>query len=71
MSYVFCAKEAAIPIKSYSPEIMVIPFYDDEFVEKDGEETGSIPEEKCTTTDYVGEEYIMKALKKIKTTLSR
>ena len=50
---------------------MVIPFYDDEFVEKDGEETGSIPEEKCTTTDYVGEEYIMKALKKIKTTLSR
>ena len=29
LSYVFCAKQAAIPIKSYSPELMVTPWYDD------------------------------------------
>jgi ATP-dependent NAD(P)H-hydrate dehydratase len=28
LSFVFCAKQAAIPIKSYSPELMVTPFYD-------------------------------------------
>lgn len=28
LSYVFCEKSAAIAIKSYSPEIMVTPFYD-------------------------------------------
>lgn len=27
LAYVYCAVEAAIPIKSYSPELMVIPFY--------------------------------------------
>lgn len=27
LSYVYCAEEAAIPIKSYSPELMVTPFY--------------------------------------------
>ena len=27
--FVFCAKEAAIPIKSYSPELMVTPFYEE------------------------------------------
>lgn len=30
LSYVFCAKQAAIPIKSYSPELMVTPWYDDD-----------------------------------------
>jgi ATP-dependent NAD(P)H-hydrate dehydratase len=29
LSYVFCSQEAAAPIKSYSPELMVTPFYDD------------------------------------------
>lgn len=32
LSFVFCAKEAAIPIKSYSPELMVTPFYEEETV---------------------------------------
>ena len=27
LAFVFCAKEAAIPIKTYSPELMVTPFY--------------------------------------------
>ena len=27
--FIFCAKEAAIPIKSYSPELMVTPFYEE------------------------------------------
>lgn len=29
LSYVFCSKFASSPIKSYSPEAMVTPFYDD------------------------------------------
>ena len=32
LSYVFCAKQAAIPIKSYSPELMVTSFYDDDAI---------------------------------------
>ena len=27
LAFVYCAKEATIPIKSYSPELMVTPFY--------------------------------------------
>jgi hypothetical protein len=27
LAFVFCAEEAAIPIKSYSPELMVAPVY--------------------------------------------
>ena len=27
LSFVFCAEAATIPIKSYSPEVMVVPFY--------------------------------------------
>ena len=27
LAYVFCAQEAALPIKSYSPELMVAPVY--------------------------------------------
>lgn len=40
LSFVFCAEEAAIPIKTYSPELMVAPVYSaKEFEElKDGEE---------------------------------
>lgn len=30
LSFVFCAKEATIPIKSYSPELMVAAFYSEE-----------------------------------------
>jgi len=29
LSWVYCSQEAAIPIKSYSPELMVTPFYED------------------------------------------
>lgn len=29
LAYIFCAYEASIPIKSYSPELMVTPFYED------------------------------------------
>ncbi|XKL67931.1 hypothetical protein PGB90_003422 [Kerria lacca] len=30
LSYIFCMKDAAIPIKSYSPELIVLPFLDAE-----------------------------------------
>lgn len=30
LSYIFCMKDAAGPIKSYSPELIVLPFLDDE-----------------------------------------
>ena len=33
LSFVFCAKQAAGPIKSYSPELMVFPFYDADLLE--------------------------------------
>lgn len=29
LSWVYCSKSASLPIKSYSPELMVTPFYDD------------------------------------------
>lgn len=29
LSWVYCSQEAAVPIKSYSPELMVTPFYED------------------------------------------
>jgi ATP-dependent NAD(P)H-hydrate dehydratase len=32
LAYIFCAKEASIPIKSYSPELVVTPFYDSEVI---------------------------------------
>jgi ATP-dependent NAD(P)H-hydrate dehydratase len=38
LCYIFCAKQAAIPIKSYSPDAMVTPFYDaDDSAEVSGE----------------------------------
>lgn len=39
LSYVFCSKQAAGPIKSYSPEAMVTPFYDDELFSTDKDVT--------------------------------
>ena len=35
--FVFCAKEALIPIKSYSPEFMVTELYDGSKLEKNDE----------------------------------
>jgi hypothetical protein len=32
LSWIFCSQESAIPIKSYSPELMVTPFYKDELL---------------------------------------
>lgn len=29
LSFVFCSQQASVPIKCYSPELMVTPFYDD------------------------------------------
>jgi ATP-dependent NAD(P)H-hydrate dehydratase len=29
LSWVFCSQSSAIPIKAYSPELMVTPFYDE------------------------------------------
>ena len=29
LAFVLCSSSASIPIKSYSPELMVVPFYDD------------------------------------------
>lgn len=29
LSWIYCSQSAAIPIKSYSPELMVTPFYED------------------------------------------
>jgi hypothetical protein len=39
---VFCAKEACIPIKSYSPELMVTAFYNEE--KDDVEVDGAVPQ---------------------------
>jgi ATP-dependent NAD(P)H-hydrate dehydratase len=33
LSFVFCAKQAMVPIKSYSPELMVTAFYDADNIE--------------------------------------
>ena len=33
LSYIFCAETAAIPIKTYSPEIMVMPVYNSDEAE--------------------------------------
>jgi ATP-dependent NAD(P)H-hydrate dehydratase len=35
LSWVFCSEHASIPIKSYSPELMVTPFYDERNLFKD------------------------------------
>jgi ATP-dependent NAD(P)H-hydrate dehydratase len=35
LSYIFCAKEAATPIKSYSPELMVSGVYDTEQISRE------------------------------------
>ena len=32
LSWVFCSQSSAIPIKSYSPELMVKPYYDDKLL---------------------------------------
>lgn len=32
LSWVYCSQSSAIPIKSYSPELIVVPFYDDQVV---------------------------------------
>lgn len=33
LAFVFCSQQAATPIKCYSPEVMVTPFYDDDTIE--------------------------------------
>lgn len=38
LAYIFCAKQAAIPIKSYSPEIMTTTLYDADINLDDGSE---------------------------------
>lgn len=38
LSWVYCSQEAAIPIKSYSPELMVTPFFDDKKLSDDDTE---------------------------------
>jgi ATP-dependent NAD(P)H-hydrate dehydratase len=32
LAFVFCSKQASTPIKCYSPELMVTPFYDDDLM---------------------------------------
>jgi hypothetical protein len=32
LSWVYCSQAAAVPIKSYSPELIVVPFYEDNVV---------------------------------------
>jgi NAD(P)H-hydrate repair Nnr-like enzyme with NAD(P)H-hydrate dehydratase domain len=29
LAWVYCSQAAAVPVKAYSPELIVIPFYDD------------------------------------------
>ena len=43
LSYVFCEEEAAVPIKSYSPELIVIPLLKTEI--ENQEEEGEDEEE--------------------------
>ncbi len=37
LSFIYCSNDAAIPIKCYSPELMVTPFYNDNLVLKAAE----------------------------------
>jgi hypothetical protein len=32
LAWVYCSQAAAVPVKAYSPELIVIPFYDDKVV---------------------------------------
>ena len=32
LAWVYCSKDSAVPIKSYSPELIVTPFYDEDVV---------------------------------------
>jgi NAD(P)H-hydrate repair Nnr-like enzyme with NAD(P)H-hydrate dehydratase domain len=34
LSWVLCSEKAAVPIKSYTPELMVTPWYDDDMLDK-------------------------------------
>lgn len=49
--FVFCAKEAAIPIKSYSPELMVTPFYEEERILSLLTTTTSNKDNTCSSAD--------------------
>ena len=42
LAFVFCAKEATVPIKSYSPELMVTAFYSED--KDDVEVEGVVPQ---------------------------
>ena len=47
LAFVFCAEEAAVPIKCYSPELMVAPVYNAKaFDEQSGMESSSAEEEE-------------------------
>lgn len=48
LAYVFCAKEAAMPIKAYSPELMVTGVYDNQRISSDTEAATAEMVEKVT-----------------------
>jgi ATP-dependent NAD(P)H-hydrate dehydratase len=57
LSFVFCSQEASAPIKSYSPELMVTPFYND--INMFSEDSSVVEQE------------ILKSIAKVKDTLPR
>lgn len=46
LAYVFCAQEACLPIKSYSPELMVAPVYSAEAFDQCSQDTSDNQEER-------------------------
>jgi ATP-dependent NAD(P)H-hydrate dehydratase len=51
LSFVFCAQQAAIPLKSYSPELMVTAFYDADTIENKSQEIRSIANKVTNSFD--------------------
>jgi len=54
LSWVYCSQEAAIPIKSYSPELMVTPFYDDKQLgDSNTKDSKGTKQVGCMLMDYI------------------
>lgn len=53
LSYVYCSSDAAIPIKSYSPELMVTPLFDDKVFALPGFSLEVLNEVRFTKTETI------------------
>ena len=52
---VYCAEEAVIPIKCYSPELMVLPIYSDRYIYSTADNTTSetVPQQIQSAADVI------------------